>query len=206
MNNPNIDQSAVFKLSYGLFVLTANDEGKDNGCIINTCIQAAENPMRVVLAVNKNGLTHDMILKTRKFNVSVLDESVPMEVFRHFGFQSGREVNKFSSAVYGAKKSENGCYYLTEHTNAVISGYVTDTVDMGTHTLFIATVVKAEKLADTTSVTYDYYFKNIKPAPAPKVKGWVCKICGYVYEGEELPADFICPLCKHPASDFEKLV
>ena len=206
MNNPNIDKTAVFKLSYGLFVLTASDEGKDNGCIINTCIQAAESPTRVVLAVNKDGLTHDMILKTRKFNISVLDESVSMAVFEHFGFQSGRTVNKFASPVYGAQKSENGCYYLTEHTNALISGYVTDTVDMGTHTLFIATVVKAEKLADTASVTYDYYFKNIKPAPAPKAKGWICKICGYVYEGEELPADFICPLCKHPASDFEKLV
>ena len=206
MNNPNIDKTAIFKLSYGLFVLTASDGGKDNGCIINTCIQAAESPERVVIAVNKNGLTHDMILKTKKFNVSVLDESVPMTVFEHFGFQSGRNVNKFASPVYGAKKSENDCYFLREHTNAYISGYVTDAIDMGTHTLFIATVVKAVKLADTTSVTYDYYFKNIKPAPQPKAKGWVCKICGYVYEGEELPSDFICPLCKHPASDFEKIV
>ena len=204
--NPNIDLGAMFKLSYGLFVLTANDGDKDNGCIINTCIQVAEEPTRVVLAVNKNGLTHDMLVSTRKFNVSVLDESVPMEVFKHFGFQSGRTVNKFASPVYGAKKSENGCYYLTEHTNAFLSGYVTDMIDMGTHTLFIATVVKAQKLANTTSVTYDYYFKHIKPAPAPKAKGWVCKICGYIYEGEELPADFICPLCKHPAADFEKLV
>ena len=205
MSNPNIEQSAVFKLSYGLFVLTANENGKDNGCIINTCIQAAENPMRIVVAVNKNGLTHDMIVNTRKMNISVLDESVPMEVFKHFGFQSGRNVNKFDSSVYGAKKSENGCYYLTEHTNAFISAFVTEMIDLGTHTLFIATVVKAAKLADTTSVTYDYYFKHIKPAPAPKAKGWVCKICGYVYEGDPLPADFICPLCKHPAADFERL-
>ena len=205
MNNPNIEQGAMFKLSYGLFVLTANDGEKDNGCIINTCIQAADDPTRVVLAVNKNGLTHDMLIKTRKFNVSMLDESTPMAVFEHFGFQSGRNVNKFESAVFGAKKSENDCYYLCEHTNAYLSGYVTDMIDMGTHTLFIATVVKAQKLADTSSVTYDYYFKNIKPAPAPKAKGWVCKICGYVYEGEELPADFICPLCKHPAQDFEKI-
>ena len=204
--NENINKDALFKLSYGLYVITANDGDKDNGCIINTCIQVAENPERVVVAVNKNGYTHDMILKTRKFNVSMLDESVPMEVFRHFGFQSGDSVNKFESAVYGAKKSENDVFYLTEHANAYISAYVTDTIDLGSHTLFIATVVKAEKLADTQSVTYDYYSKNIKPAPAPKAKGWVCKICGYVYEGEDLPADFICPLCKHPASDFEKLV
>ena len=205
MSNPNIQPEAMFKLSYGLFVLTAADAGKDNGCIINTCIQAAENPTRVVIAVNKDGLTHDMILKTRKFNLSVLDESVPMHLFEHFGFQSGKTVNKFETALFGAKRSENEIYYLSEHTNAFISAFVTDTVDMGTHTLFIATVVKAQKLADTTSVTYDYYFKNIKPAPAPKAKGWVCKICGYIYEGDELPADYICPLCKHPASDFSKI-
>lgn len=204
--NDNINKEALFKLSYGLFVLTANNGEKDNGCIINTCIQAADSPERVVIAVNKDGYTHDMILKTRKFNVSVLDESAPMSLFEHFGFQSGKSVNKFETPVYGAKKSENDVFYLTEHTNAYISAYVTDTIDLGTHTLFIATVVKAEKLADSASVTYDYYFKNIKPAPAAKAKGWVCKICGYVYEGEVLPDDFICPLCKHPASDFEKLV
>ena len=146
------------------------------------------------------------LLKTKKFNISMLDESAPMSLFEHFGFQSGKSVNKFETAVYGAKKSENEVYYLTEHTNAYISAYVTDSIDLGTHTLFIATVVKAEKLADTASATYEYYFKNIKPAPAPQAKGWVCKICGYVYEGEVLPDDFICPLCKHPASDFERIL
>ena len=120
--------------------------------------------------------------------------------------QGGKNVNKFENSVWGARKSENGVYYLSENVNAYISGYVTDMIDMGTHTLFIATVVKAEKLADSASATYDYYFKNIKPAPAPQAKGWICKICGYIYEGEELPADYICPLCKHPASDFEKIV
>lgn len=206
MANPNIEKAAMFKLSYGLFVLSAEDAGKDNACIINTCMQLTEEPTTVAIALNKAGLTHDMILKTRKFNLSMLDESAPMAIFEHFGFQSGKAVNKFESPVYGAARSENGVYYLTEHTNAYLSGYVNEAIDMGSHTLFIATVVKAQALADTTSVTYDYYFKNIKPAPAPQVKGWVCKICGYVYEGEELPADFICPLCKHPASDFEKMV
>jgi len=196
----------MFKLSYGLFVLTANDAGKDNGCIINTCIQTTENPTTVVIAVNKDGLTHDMVVKTKKFNLSIIDESAPMALFEHFGFQSGKNVNKFKNSVWGARKSENGVYYLSENVNAYISGYVTDMIDMGTHTLFVATVVKAEKLADTASATYDYYFKNIKPAPAPQAKGWICKICGYIYEGEELPADYICPLCKHPASDFEKIV
>ena len=206
MSNPNIQKEAVFKLSYGLFVLTANDAGKDNGCIINTCIQTTENPTTVVIAVNKDGLTHDMVVKTKKFNLSIIDESAPMALFEHFGFQSGKNVNKFENSVWGARKSENGVYYLSENVNAYISGYVTDMIDMGTHTLFVATVVKAEKLADTASATYDYYFKNIKPAPAPQAKGWICKICGYIYEGEELPADYICPLCKHPASDFEKIV
>ena len=206
MSNPNIQKEAMFKLSYGLFVLTANDAGKDNGCIINTCIQTTENPTTVVIAVNKDGLTHDMVVKTKKFNLSIIDESAPMALFEHFGFQSGKNVNKFKNSVWGARKSENGVYYLSENVNAYISGYVTDMIDMGTHTLFIATVVKAEKLADSASATYDYYFKNIKPAPAPQAKGWICKICGYIYEGEELPADYICPLCKHPASDFEKIV
>lgn len=206
MSNPNIQKEAMFKLSYGLFVLTANDAGKDNGCIINTCIQTTENPTTVVIAVNKDGLTHDMVVKTKKFNLSIIDESAPMALFEHFGFQSGKNVNKFKNSVWGARKSENGVYYLSENVNAYISGYVTDMIDMGTHTLFVATVVKTEKLADTASATYDYYFKNIKPAPAPQAKGWICKICGYIYEGEELPADYICPLCKHPASDFEKIV
>ena len=206
MSNPNIQKDAMFKLSYGLFVLTASDEGKDNGCIINTCIQTTENPTTVVIAVNKNGLTHDMVAKTKKFNLSMIDESASMALFEHFGFQSGKNVNKFENPVWGARKSENGVYYLSENVNAYLSGYVTDMIDMGTHTLFIATVVKAEKLADTASATYEYYFKNIKPAPAPQAKGWVCKICGYVYEGEVLPDDFICPLCKHPASDFERIL
>lgn len=206
MDNPNIQKEAMFQLSYGLFVLTASDAGKDNGCIINTCMQITENPTTVAIAVNKNGLTHDMIVKTRKFNLSMLDESAPMAVFEHFGFQSGAAVNKFESAIYGAQKSENGIYYLNDYTNGFLSAYVTEMIDMGTHTLFIATVVKAQKLGDTPSATYAYYFKHIKPAPAPKAKGWICKICGYVYEGEELPPDYICPLCKHPASDFEKIV
>lgn len=202
----NIENKAVFSLSYGLFVLTAADGGKDNGCIINTCIQVADNPKRIAIAVNKNGLTHDMILKTRLFNVSVLSESTPMDVFRHFGFQSGRNTDKFADNNFGAQRSENGVFYLSRYTNAYFSAYVTETVDCGTHTLFIASIVKAKSLGDEASMTYSYYFKNVKPAPPKKAKGWVCKICGYIYEGEELPSDFICPVCKHPASDFEKIV
>lgn len=203
--NDNIDNKAIFSLSYGLFVLTARDGEKDNGCIINTCIQVANNPTRIAIAVNKDGLTHDMVLKTKLFNVSVIDESAKMDIFSHFGFQSGKSVDKFASNEFEAQRSENGVYYINNSCNAYISAYVTNVVDLGSHTLFIASVVKAVNLSDTPSVTYTYYSKNIKPAPQKK-KGWICKVCGYVYEGEVLPDDFICPVCKHPASDFERIV
>lgn len=202
-----IDPGAFFKLSYGLFVLTARDGEKDNGCIINTAQMLTDTPKRITIAVNKKNYTHDIILKTGVFNVSVLTESVPFQVFKDFGFRSGRDGDKLAGRTDIAR-SANGLYYLTEHTNAVLSGRVTSALDNGTHTLFIAEATEACSLSAETSVTYDYYFKHIKPKPQPaaeKKKGWVCKICGYVYEGEELPPDFICPLCKHGAADFEPL-
>lgn len=202
-----IDNNAMFKLSYGLFVLTAKDGEKDNGCIINTTVQLTDTPKRITVAVNKQNYTHDMIMKTGAFNVSVLSEEVPFKVFQHFGFQSGRDVDKF--ADYGVTaRSQNGIIYLPEYTNAFISAQVIEAKDYGTHTLFVADVVEAKVLSDVPSVTYAYYFAHIKPKPAPvdeEKKGFVCKICGYVYEGDELPADFICPLCKHGAEDFEPL-
>lgn len=204
-----IDKNAMFKLSYGLFVLTSIEFGKDNGCIINTVMQVTDSPKRIAIAVNKGNRTHDMIAATGMFNVSVLTESASFEVFRRFGFQSGRDVDKFEGLP--VERTENWLRYLPEHTNAVISGEVIQTVDCGTHTLFVADVTEAIVLSDEPSVTYDYYFKHIKPKPAAaaksdagaKKKRWVCKICGYVYEGDELPADFVCPLCKHGADDFE---
>ncbi|MCI8991990.1 MAG: MBL fold metallo-hydrolase [Eubacterium sp.] len=202
-----IDNNAFFKLSYGLFVLTAKDGEKDNGCIINTVTQLTDTPKRITVAVNKQNLTHDMILKTGIFNVSVLTEEVPFKVFQHFGFQSGREVNKFEKCD-NVKRSNNGVYYIPKYTNAFLSANVIEAKDYGTHTLFVAEVTQAAVLSDVPSVTYTYYFEHIKPKPAPAdedKKGFVCKICGYVYEGEELPADFICPLCKHGAEDFEPL-
>ena len=193
----------MFKLSYGLFVLTAKDGGKDNGCIINTVQQVTSTPNRISIAVNKQNYTHDMILKTGIFNVSVLTEETPFEVFKHFGFQSGRDVDKFASCTEDVR-SENGLKYLPKYCNAVMSGKVIQTVDCGTHTLFIADVTFAQVLSDAPSVTYEYYFANIKPKPQKsEKKKYVCKICGYVYEGDELPADFVCPLCKHGAEDFE---
>lgn len=198
-----IENNALFKISYGLYVLTAKDGEKDNGCIINTAQQVTDNPKRICVAVNKQNYTHDMIMKTGEFNVCALTEDTPFEVFSHFGFKSGRDTEKFSGEPL---RTKNGIAYIGGVSNAVISGKVENTVDCGTHTLFIAEVTEAKVLSDAPSVTYDYYFKHIKPKPeTAKKKGYVCKICGYVYEGEELPADFICPLCKHGAEDFEPL-
>ena len=199
-----IDNSAIFKLSYGLFVLFAKNNDKDNACIINTAQQVTQDPLRISVTVNKDNLTHALIYRTRKLNLSVLSESVPFDVIKEFGFFSGFEKEKVPYGKY--KRSENGLCYLSDYSNAYISADVIDTVDLGTHTMFICDVTAAEKLSDENSVTYDYYFKHIKPKPeAEKKTGYVCKICGYIYEGEPLPDDFICPLCKHPASDFEKL-
>ena len=202
----SMDPAAFFKLSYGLFVLTAREGEKDNGCIINTAQLLTDTPKRITIAVNKQNLTHDMILRTGVFNVSVLTEKVPFKVFQHFGFQSGRDTDKF--AGWEGPRSANGLCYLPEYTNALLSGRVISTADYGTHTLFVAEVTEARILSEEPSVTYSYYFQHIKPKPQPqaeKKKGFVCKICGYVYEGDTLPEDFICPLCKHGAADFEPL-
>ena len=201
---PQINNDSMFKLSYGLFVITAKAE-KDNGCIINTVQQVTQEPLKITVAVNKDNYTHDMIKESGTFNVSVLTESVPFDVFERFGFASGRTKDKFDG-FSDVSRTENGLLYLTKHSNAVISGKVIAEVDCGTHTIFVANVTEALKLSDEKSVTYQYYFDNIKPKPEKKKKGYVCKICGYVYEGDELPDDFIYPLCKHPASDFEPIV
>ena len=198
------DKKVTRSFSYGLFVVTARDGDKDNGCIINTAIQAASDPLRVSIAVNKANYTHDMILKTGVFNLSFLTEESKFSTYQNFGFQSGRDADKLADIPF--RRAANGVAYLTEEVNAYLSGKVVQTVDLGSHTLFIADVTGGEVLSKVPSVTYAYYFANIKPKPEAKKKtGWVCTICGYVYEGEELPPDFICPLCKHPASDFQKL-
>ena len=184
-----MDRKAMYKLSYGLFILTAKEAEKDNGCIINTAIQAASEPNQLSICVNKANYTHDMIQRTGKFTVSVLSQKAQFELFKHFGFQSGRDTNKFE-AFEQCARGTNGIYYITEGTNAYISVTVTN----------------------IPSATYDYYQNNIKPKPQEVGKTedsqtiWRCRICGYEYVGEELPDDFICPLCKHPASDFEKVV
>ena len=200
-----MDNSVMYKLSYGLFVLTAKDGEKDNGCIINTAMQVTGDPNRIIVVVNKQNYTHDMIMKTKKFNVSIIDTDADFELFKHYGFQSGRDVDKMDGEAFS--RSENGVAYLNEMVNGYISGEVISETDLGTHTMFLADVVDGKTIEkDKESVTYAYYHKNIKPSPVKtSKKGWVCKICGYIYEGEVLPPDFICPLCKHPASDFEPL-
>ena len=201
-----VEQNAMFSLSYGLFVLTARDGAKDNGCIINTVTQLTDSPKRISIAVNKANLTHDMIVKTGEFNVSVLSNDAPFALFQHYGFQSGRNTDKFAG-VQGMARSTNGIYYIPYCTSAFLSAKVTQTVEFETHTLFIADVTEAKLLSNVPSMTYAYYFANVKPKPAvlQKQTGWVCKICGWVYEGEELPPDIVCPLCKHGAADFERL-
>ena len=201
-----VEQNAMFSLSYGLFVLTARDGAKDNGCIINTVTQLTDSPKRISIAVNKANLTHDMIVKTGEFNVSVLSNDAPFALFQHYGFQSGRNTDKFAG-VQGMARSTNGIYYIPYCTSAFLSAKVTQTVEFETHTLFIADVTEAKLLSNVPSMTYAYYFANVKPKPAAlqKQTGWVCKICGWVYEGEELPPDIVCPLCKHGAEDFERL-
>ena len=206
-----MNQKVLNKLSYGLFVLTATQDGKDNGCIINTAIQLASEPLTVSVAVNKANLTCDMIKATNKFTISVLSEEATFDVFKRFGFQSGRDADKFEGYT-GCKRIENGTMVITEGTNAYMSVNVTSQVDLGSHILFIGTPVEAEIMTDVPSATYAYYFANIKPKPEKVGETpdgqtvWRCVICGYEYVGEELPEDFICPICKHPASDFEKVV
>lgn len=204
-----IDPKSVQKFSYGLFVLTAQADGKDNGCIINTAAQLTSTPNRINIAVNKANYTHDMILNTGVFNVSVLSQKASFDIFKRFGFASGKDTDKFAGYEGNVARSANGLLYVTEGTNAFMSAKVIDAYDYGTHTLFIAELTEAAVLNQDPSVTYAYYFDHIKPKPQPKIEekktGWVCKICGYVYEGDELPADFICPLCKHGADDFERI-
>ena len=205
-----MNKKTMYKMSYGLFVLTTRDGSKDNGCIINTAIQAASEPNQVSICLNKTNFTHDLILKTKKFTVSVISQMASFDLFKHFGFQSGREVNKFDNFL-DCKRGANGIYYVTKGTNAYISVSVTKMEDLGSHTMFIGEVSDMEVLSNDPSATSEYYLNYIKPKPQEVGKTsdgqtiWRCTICGYEYVGEELPEDFVCPICKHPASDFEKI-
>ncbi len=198
-----MDKDAMYKLSYGLYVLTAREDGRDNGCIVNTVTQVTSEPNCITVAVNKQNLTHDMIQSSGEFNVTVLSEKARFSTFQHWGFQSGHSVDKMEALSFC--RSKNGLVYLPEEACAYLSARVITMTDLGTHTLFLADVTDAVLLSEEEPVTYSYYQKHIKPAPAAKKKGFICTVCGYIYEGETLPEDFICPVCKHPASDFRPL-
>lgn len=203
-----MDKKTMYKLTYGLFVLTSASEGKDSGCIINTAGQVTSEPNRISITVNKSNFTHDLVRESGKFNISILSEAASFDTFKHFGFQSGRDVDKFADYTE-CKRSANGLYYVTAGTNGYISAVIEQSVDLGSHTMFIAAVEDMEALSDVPSASYAYYQSDIKPKPEKVAAGktvWRCTVCGYVYEGEDIPADFICPLCKHPASDFEKVM
>ncbi len=218
------EAESMFSVNYGLYVLTAKDGAKDNGCIINTVQQVTENPNRIEITVNKKNYTCDMIKKTGIFNVSVLTQDTPFKVFENFGFQSGRTIDKFASCnCDDVKRSANGIRYIPKYTNTYLSGKVVQEVDLGTHIMFIADVTDGVKLSDKETLDYTYYHKNVKPkveAPVSESNVWVCKICGWTYDEakgmpeqgipagtpfEDLPEDFICPLCKHGKNDFQKV-
>lgn len=199
-----VDNTALFNIGYGLYVVTSNDGTKDNGFVCNTVCQVTNTPNRVAVTINKQNYSHDTIKATGKMNVNCLSTEAPFKVFEVFGFQSGRNVNKFEGCT--PLRTENGLVRLPKYVNAVISLEVEQYIDLDTHGMFICAVTEAQNLSKVETMTYTYYQSNVKPKPQPaKKKGWVCKICGYVYEGDPIPSDFICPLCKHPASDFEPL-
>lgn len=195
------DPTALFKLSYGLYVVTCHDSRKDNGLIVNTVVQLTSTPNRVAVTINKQNYSHDVIQRTGALNVNCLDVSAPFSLFQNFGFQSGRTADKFAGIPQ--KRTENGLRILPGHINAVMSLAVESYVDVGTHGMFICRVVEAHTLSDAESMTYAYYHKNVKPSQPPvKKKGFVCQVCGWVYEGDTLPEDIVCPVCKHGAADF----
>lgn len=200
-----MDTRALFNIGYGLYVLTATEGEKDNGCIINTVMQVTSDPCQIAIAINKKNYTTGMIQRTKKFNISTLSESTKFEIFKQFGFVSGKDTNKFAD-FYDTKRSPNGVLYITKDTNSYMSAYVKQEIDLGSHIMFVAQLVAAEILSDAPTVTYTYYQNNIKPKPEnTNKKGWRCKICGFIYEEEVLPANYICPVCKHGAIDFERI-
>ena len=198
------DMKALFKIGYGLYVVTSNDGNRDNGFIVNAVNQVTDNPYRVSVTINKANYSHHVIKQTGIMNLNVLSVEAPFSVFQNFGFQSGRNVDKFKDIK--PFRTDNGLAFLPEYINAVMSLKVEQYIDLGTHGMFICDVTEARVISDSETMTYTFYQNYVKPKPETEgKKGFVCKICGYVYEGDELPADFICPLCKHGAADFEPI-
>ena len=200
-----LDKKALFNISYGLYVVTSNDGSKDNGLIVNTVTQVTSDPARIMVAINKQNYSHDVILKSGKMNVNCLTTDAPFSVFERFGFQSGRDVNKFKNEV--VKRLDNGLVVLSKYINSYMGLEVESYTDLDTHGMFICKVTEASVVSNNPSMSYDYYHKNVKPKSNNKkeTKGYVCTICGWVYEGDPLPEDIVCPLCKHGADAFEKI-
>lgn len=198
-----IDKTALYKISYGLYVLTTNDGKKDNGMICNTVMQVTSNPLTVVVGINKSNYSCETVLRTKKMNIVTLSEKCDFSIFERFGFVSGKDKDKFEGLSYW--KSQNDLPVLIDITNSFISLKVKEAIDLVTHYLFVCDVTEAKVINDDNSMTYDYYHKYVKRKVDTTKKGYVCTICGYIYEGEPLPEDFICPICKHPASVFVKL-
>ena len=198
------DLSALFKIGYGLYVVTSNDGKRDNGLIVNTVTQVTNSPNRIAVAINKENYSHHVIRQTGVMNINCLSEDAPFSVFETFGFASGRNVDKFANCT--PLRADNGLVFLPRYINAFMSLRVEQYVDLGTHGLFICSITEARVISDAPSMTYAYYQEHVKPKPETEgKKGFVCKVCGYVYEGDTLPEDFICPLCKHGAADFEEI-
>ena len=198
------DLTALFNIGYGLYVITSNDGKKDNGLIVNTVTQVTNSPNRIAVAINKDNYSHHVIKQTGKMNINCLTVDAPFAVFEKFGFTSGRNTDKFAECE--PLRSDNGLVFLPRYINSFMSLNVEQYIDLDTHGMFICSVTEARVISERETMTYTYYLDNVKPKPETEgKKGYVCKICGYVYEGDTLPDDFICPLCKHGVADFEEI-
>ena len=205
MMSDKFDSRALYQIGYGLYVLTTRDEGRDNGCIVNTVMQVTSSPVIIAVAVNKQNYTCDIIRKTGLLNINSLTQNTPFEVFRRFGFQSGRDADKFAGLT--PERSDNGLIVLSNNSRGFLSLRVQSETDLGTHIMFLCAPEDGKLFSNDETVSYSYYQKNIKPKipRQEKKEGFVCRICGHVYDGDTLPEDYICPVCKHGASDFESL-
>ena len=208
MSTPERDMKALYNIGYGLYLLTTNDGRRDNGMIVNSVMQVASSPERLAVTINKSNYSHDTAKEAGKMNVCCLTEATPFRVFEHFGFQSGRDVDKFAECT--PPRSENGLVYPPKYINSFMSLEVTDYIDLGSHGMFICNITEARIVGEGATMSYAYYHKNVKPKPEAAVAekksaGWVCTVCGYVHPEEELPEDFVCPLCKHGREVFEKI-
>lgn len=198
------DLTALFNIGYGLYVITSNDGKKDNGLIVNTVTQVTNTPNRIAVCINKDNYSHHVIKQTGKMNINCLSQDAPFSIFQNFGFQSGRSADKFAGQEI--LRSDNGLAFLPMYINSFMSLKVEQYVDLDTHGMFICSVTESRVISHVETMTYTYYQNNVKPKPETEgKKGWVCKVCGYVYEGDELPDDFVCPLCKHGPADFERI-